>query len=327
MDPLSQILDYWKEFRCFVLLAHIRPDGDAVGSLFGLAQLLAANGKKGHILLPDGLPERFSWLTSPWPVCTSLAHKQKTCFVALDCADQNRLGIGRPATDGHLLEDNLVNIDHHTGNSFFGTLNWVNPKISSVGEMIALTARRLNTPLGGPLAEALYLAIMSDTGSLSYSNTSPQTLDIVSEILTSGLDMNAFQAKMQRQWGLEKLHLHGRAMQNVSLRRQGKIGIIRVTQDMLAQTGASSEDCDGLVDYVRCLRGVVIAVSLRESDEGIKFSLRTWGEVDVQGIAARLGGGGHPNAAGGILAGGMDKAEQRILQAATPHLAEMCPAS
>ncbi len=325
MDPLSQILDHWKEYRFFVLLAHIRPDGDAVGSLFGLAHLLATQGKKGYILLPDGLPDRFSWLTSPWPVCTSLPHERKACFVALDCADQNRLGTGKVATD-HLLKDNTVNIDHHTGNSFFGTLNWVNPEISSVGEMIALTARRLHTALRGPLGEALYLAIMSDTGSLSYSNTSPQTLDILSEILASGLDMNAFQAKMQRQWGLEKLHLHGRAMQNVSLRREGKIGIIRATEDMLAQTGASSEDCDGLVDYVRCLRGVVIAVSLREAKDGIKFSLRTWGEVDVQGIAAKLGGGGHPNAAGGLLAGDMDQAEQRILQAATPHLAEISTA-
>ncbi|MGM0758127.1 MAG: DHH family phosphoesterase [Thermodesulfobacteriota bacterium] len=325
MDPLSQILDHWTKYRSFVLLAHIRPDGDAVGSLFGLAHLLSAQGKKGHILLPDGLPERFSWLISPWPVCTSLPHERKACFVALDCADKNRLGTGKVATD-HLLEDTIVNIDHHTGNSFFGTLNWVNPEISSVGEMIALAARRLNTALCGPLAEALYLAIMSDTGSLSYSNTSPQTLDIVSEILASGLDMNAFQAKMQRQWGLEKLHLHGRAMQNVSLRWEGKIGIIRATQDMLAQTGASSEDCDGLVDYVRCLRGVVIAVSLREAEEGIKFSLRTWGEVDVQGIAAKLGGGGHPNAAGGMLAGDMDQAEQRILQAASPHLAEISTA-
>lgn len=325
MDPLSQILDHWKEYRFFVLLAHIRPDGDAVGSLFGLAHLLATQGKKGYILLPDGLPDRFSWLTSPWPVCTSLPHEREACFVALDCADQNRLGTGKVATD-HLLEDNTVNIDHHTGNSFFGTLNWVNPEISSVGEMIALTARRLHTALRGHLGEALYLAIMSDTGSLSYSNTSPQTLDIVSEILASGLDMNAFQAKMQRQWGLEKLHLHGRAMQNVSLRREGKIGIIRATEHMLAQTGASSEDCDGLVDYVRCLRGVVIAVSLREAKDGIKFSLRTWGEVDVQGIAAKLGGGGHPNAAGGLLAGDMDQAEQRILQAATPHLAEISTA-
>ena len=319
MTPLSQILDLWHNAQSFALLAHIRPDGDAIGSLVGLAHLLAAHNKHGHIILPQGMPERFAWLTPPWPVRTSLPPEKDRCIVVLDCADQGRLGTGEEAS-WHLQGRTVVNIDHHTGNSFFGTLNWVDPDISSVGEMIALAARKLNTPLRGPLAESLYLAIISDTGSLSYSNTSSQTLDIVAQIVASGLDLNAFQARMQRQWRVEKLHLHGRAMQNVTVYSKGRIGVIRATEDMLAETGATAEDCDGLVDYVRCLRGVMVAVSLREVEHGIKFSLRTWGEANVQSIAAELGGGGHPNAAGGLIDARIQEAEERIVAAITAHL-------
>ena len=317
MTPLSQILERWRTSRTFTLLAHQNPDGDAVGSLVGLAHLLDQQGKTGSILLPEGLPERFAWLPSPWPIVSSFSPQPEQCIVVLDCAELDRVGTDLAAV---LRAYDLINIDHHTGNSQFGTLNWVDPEISSVGEMMATAARDIGMPLQGRFGEALYLAIMSDTGSLSYSNTTPKTLDIVSEILANGLDLNRFQAKMQRQWSLAKLHLHGGCMQDVSLRAEGKMGIIRARRTQLDQTGASPEDCEGLVDYVRRLRGVMIAVSLRETEAGIKFSLRTWGETDVRAIAAELGGGGHPNAAGGIIQSGLQEAEEQIVRTAAPYL-------
>lgn len=317
MTPLFQILDQWRTCRSFLLTAHTNPDGDAVGSLIGLAFLLGQLGKTGHILLPEGLPDRFSWLPKPWPIVSSIPEINDQGIVVLDCADLDRVGTDLAQT---FKGQDLVNIDHHTGNTHFGTLNWVDPEMSSVGEMIALAARRLGLVLQGLLGEALYLALMSDTGSLSFSNTTPQTLDIVSEILANGLDLNSFQAKMQRQWSPAKLQLHGRAMQDVSLRAEGKVGIIRATQEMLNQTGADKEDCEGLVEYVRRLRGVTVAVSLREAEDGIKFSLRTWGEINLQAIAAELGGGGHPNAAGGFIKDGMPKTEEVVVQAIKAHL-------
>jgi phosphoesterase RecJ-like protein len=311
MTHLSQILDRWRSSRTFLLTAHANPDGDAVGSLVGLAHVLALMGKTGHILVPQGLPDRFSWLTAPWPVVSSPPGLSGRCIVILDCADLDRVGTELAAV---FRAQDVLNIDHHTGNTLFGSLNWVDPAMSSVGEMIALAARRLGFPLQGHLGEALYLALMADTGSLSFSNTTPQTLDIVSEILACGLDLDGFQAKLQRQWPLAKLHLHGRAMQDVSVRGEGKIGIIRAPRVLRDQTGATLEDCEGLVDYVRRLRGVVVAVSLREEEGGVKFSLRTWGEVNVRDIAADLGGGGHPNAAGGSIPGPLQDAEERIVQ-------------
>jgi phosphoesterase RecJ-like protein len=185
--------------------------------------------------------------------------------------------------------------------------------------MIAMAARSLEMPINGPLAEGLYLAIMADTGSLTFSNTRPHTLDVIAEILANGLNQDDFQAKMQRQWSLPKLCLHGMAMQNVSVRAGGRIGLIRATQEMLHQTGAVQDDCEGLVEYVRRLRGVIVAVSLREVANGVKFSMRSWGEVNVQAVAAKLGGGGHPNAAGGFIQGNLSQAENQIIQAITTH--------
>jgi phosphoesterase RecJ-like protein len=112
------------------------------------------------------------------------------------------------------------------------------------------------------------------------------------------------------------------AMQNVSIRANGKIGIIRATEDMLDQTGAVQEDCDGLVEYVRRLQGVIVAVSLREVANGVKFSMRTWGEVNVQAMAAQLGGGGHPNAAGGHINKNIVQAEELIVQTITSYIAK-----
>ena len=317
MDRLLPILDRWQTAASFLLLAHTNPDGDAIGSLCGLAHTLAAWGKKGHILLPEGVPDRFSWIIPPWPVVSSLPADHEPCVVILDCADLDRVGKDLAA---ELQDRDLINIDHHTGNTKFGVLNWVDPGLSSVGEMIALAARRLKIPLQGALGEALYLAIMADTGSLSYSNTTPQTLDIVSEILGLGLDLNNFQAKSKRQGHLAQLHLHGLALQDVSLQAKGKVGIIRATREMMERTGAAQEDCDGLVDYVRTLRGVVVAVSLREVEQGIKFSLRSWGEVNVQAVAADMGGGGHPNAAGGLINSDLPEAEERILKAISAYV-------
>ena len=310
MTPQSQIHDLLTDPSPILVATHVNPDGDAIGSALGLAHLLAAQGKEGAVLLPQGLPERFQWLSCPWPLLSSAEDFPGKTLFALDCGDASRVGVD---TEALLQSLQVVNIDHHTGNPLFGAINWVDPQMSSVGEMIALLAKKWQSALRGPMAEALYLAIVSDTGNMTYSNTTPQTLEIIAEIVAQGLDLDHFQARLQRQWKLGTVHLHGAAMQDLGTRAQGRIGIIRVSQALLEQTQTSPEDCEGLVNYVRRVRGVVVAVSLRESDTGIKFSLRTWGEIDVQAIAAELGGGGHPNAAGGLIAADMAQAEERLV--------------
>jgi phosphoesterase RecJ-like protein len=231
--------------------------------------------------------------------------------LVLDCGDQ-----GRTHSNGDFPFDPLqvLNIDHHLGNPGFGTLNWVDPKRSSVGEMVALLAKDCGLSLDGPLGQAIYLAMATDTGWFGFSNTGPQTLRLAADIVESGLDPSRIQAKLEKQLTLPRLHLQGLALQQARTRLQGRLAIVSVTKEMFAATETAAEDCEGLVMAMRNIKGVWAGISLREDQTGlIKLSLRSWGDKDVQTIAAAFGGGGHRNAAGASLSGPLAEVEQRLV--------------
>jgi phosphoesterase RecJ-like protein len=322
MTPRDTILEIITRHRSFLVLSHENPDGDAIGAMAGLGFLFQALGKSFTLCNISGLPRRFAWLELPGPVQTSLPSPSDHWAFALDCGDSRRLGEG---FEQNLDPTRIVNIDHHLGNPEFGAVNWVDPDRSSVGEMIGFLAQDLGVPLQGPLGEALYLAMVTDTGSFSYGNTRPETLCLAARIIEQGLDLDSFNARMLRQWTLDKVHLHGLAMQQATVHAQGRIGVIRASSEMLEKTGTLPEDCEGLVNYIRQVHGVVIAVSLREENGMVKFSLRSWGEVDVRAIASRFDGGGHKNAAGGSIKGSLDKAERLLVEDAMTHALEPQP--
>ncbi len=294
----------------FLIAAHIDPDGDAIGSMSAMGHILQRLGKKFRLYSRSGLPDRFSWLNLPAPIAQTLDSFQPNWLIALDCGNAQRLG---PELTDIMSRLQVINIDHHMGNPDFGQINWVEPRISSVGEMVAALALDLDLHLDQELGESLYLALVTDTGSFTYSNTGSQSLQMAAEILRQGLDLDRFNARLERQWSLSKVHVQGLAMQNAVLCFQGRVGLIKADQEVLDQAQAQPEDCEGLVNYMRQVRGVLVAVSLLQGRENIKFSLRSWGEVDVSAIAVALGGGGHRNAAGGKLALDFGQAEQRIL--------------
>jgi phosphoesterase RecJ-like protein len=314
MPPWKTIAELIRKNSSFLVSSHVQPDGDAIGSMTALGFILQEMGKEFTLLNASGLPSLYSWVELPAPLLTSCDQAADQVALVLDCGDDSRLGEARQTV---MSAREVVNIDHHQGNTEFGSLNWVEPTRSSVGEMIGQLAKELEIELSGPLGEAVYLAMITDTGFFTYSNTQAGTLQLAAEIIRSGLDLNSLNRRMQRQWSLNKVRLHGRAMQDVRLRAQGLVGVIGASREMLETTGTSAEDCEGLVNYVRSIRGVVVAVSLRQDDRAtVKFSLRSWGEVDVQAVASALGGGGHRNAAGGVLENvSMPEAEDAVVAA------------
>ncbi|MFW6415745.1 MAG: DHH family phosphoesterase [Thermodesulfobacteriota bacterium] len=318
MTPRKQIAKTIKDYNHFLLTSHVNPDGDAIGSMLGLGHLLTRLGKSFTLYNQSGLPERFSWLDLPARIHTRIPDQEYDWAIILDCGDGYR-----PGDDlGSFLDrEKFINIDHHYGNPEFGKYNWVEPGRSSVGEMIALLAQDLGMELSGELGRALYLAMVTDTGSFSYSNTGAETFRIAAEIINEGLDLDHFNSHLFQQWSLNKVHLHGLAMEQANLYNQGRIGLIKVPAQLMQQTGSTPEDCEGVVNYVRSIKGVKVAVSLREDAENkIKMSLRSWGEVDVNAIAHTLGGGGHHNAAGGTFYLSMQEAEQLVLGKISEHL-------
>ncbi len=328
-SPRTRIAEAIHQGNRFLLTAHVNPDGDAVGSLVAFMHLLKNLDKKPELVIPSpGAPGKFSWLDfgsqkeRSLPETFSCPHsfKEVDAFFVLDCGNRDRVQKElQPCFDSN----RVLNIDHHPDNSHFGDLNWVEAGRSSVGEMIALLAGDLDIPLSGALAEGVYLAMASDTGFFSYSNTGPETLRITAQIIENGFDLDRLNRHLQRQSSLNKIHLHGLAMSRAGLYSRGRIGVIRADKAMFAQTRTTPEDFEDLINPIQGIQSVLVAVSLREEEEGVKFSLRSWGEVDVKSIAARFNGGGHINAAGGNIRAPLDQAEEQLVKAVNERIEEM----
>ncbi|MGE4297822.1 MAG: bifunctional oligoribonuclease/PAP phosphatase NrnA [Desulfovibrionaceae bacterium] len=318
-DSRLEIVNILKENDDFLIASHYNPDGDALGSTAAMGFLCEALGKRFRLFNATGVPDALSWLPLPGDMLTSLSDLNgftPGTFIIVDCGDPARVGKELHAA---LDPARTVNMDHHLGNPLFGAVNWVDPSKAAVGEMIALLAQDLDVPLTGSLGEAIYLALVTDTGNFSYANTRAETMEIGASILRHGLSPHEFTDKLQNQWTINRLQLWQDVLADVRFYCGGRIGVVRIPSLTLLQTGTTTEDCEGLVEFIRRVKDVSVAVALRENVNApggaVKFSLRSKGSTNVQQIARSLGGGGHRNAAGGQMDGPMDKAEDELVRA------------
>ena len=297
-DPRPEIVRRIREGRTFLVASHAAPDGDALGSTAAMGFVLAALGKTFTLVNDSPVPPQYGWLALPAPLVATPDGAPYDLAFALDCGDAGRLG----ALEAVLDPARLAVIDHHLGNPGFGAINWLDPGRCATGEMVALLATDLGVPLTGPLAEALYTALATDTGFFSYGGTTASCMDTVAALIRGGLDVGRTGARIKNQWSLGRVRLWSEILAQLDLRHHGQVGGIRISQAMFARTGTGPEDCEGLVNNALRVRGVRAAYLLRELPEGgVKFSLRSVGTVNVQAVAAGFGGGGHKNAAGGRL--------------------------
>lgn len=316
--PLRQIAEHLRATDNFLVTSHVSPDGDALGSMLAVGEVLDAMGKQVRLFNESGLPERFRWLSPRQEILRDLPDTEPETIIVLDC--------GSPQRPGTLLapwlsSKTVVNIDHHLDNPMFGSINWVDQRVSSTGEMVGMLARELNVPLAGLLGEYVYLSLISDTGDFCFSNTRPETLEMAAEILRLGLLPGPFHEQRQSTGTINQLRMRGTVTQQATLHSQGRISLISFTRELFRQTGTGPEDTEGLVNRVLYLRGVQAAIATREEDNGsIKFSLRSKGDVNVQAVAARFGGGGHRNAAGGTLDMSVDEAGRTLVDAVAAEL-------
>ena len=317
MPLLKQIAEQLRDADNFLVLAHISPDGDALGSMLAMGELLDALGKKVVLFNESGIPRRFEWLAPKREILTRLPEEEPDNLIVLDCGSADRAG---ELIAPWLKTKNVFNIDHHLGNPMFGTVNWVEQRASSVGEMVGMLAQKLGVPLVGLLGEYIYLALISDTGDFCFNNTRPETLEMAAEILRLGLLPGPFHEQKQSTGKLSQLQMRGTVLQQARLYADGQISLICFTRELFEQTGTGPEDTEGLVNTVLYVNGVQVAISLREEEQGIKFSLRSKSSTNVQTVAFRFGGGGHRNAAGGTLLMDMEQAKATMIQAVTEEL-------
>ena len=311
-DPKSEIVRRIRQGRTFVVAAHASPDGDALGATAAMGFILEALGKSFSLLNDSPVPPQYGWLELPAPLLDTPPDDAYDLALVLDCGDGPRLGNLQQALD----PARMAVIDHHLGNPGFGAVNWVDPGRCATGEMVAFLAKDLGVPLTGPIAQALYAAMATDTGFFSFAGTTAESLELVAEMIRGGLDVGATGALIKNQWTMNRLRLWSEVLGQIGLLHDGQVGVIRISQAMLKRTGTGPEDCEGLINNALRLRGVAAAILARELPEGgVKFSLRSVGAVNIQAVAASFGGGGHKNAAGGKLDAPLDAAGDMLAAA------------
>ena len=292
-----------------ILVAHIQPDGDTLGSSFALHRMLGMLGKKARLCCDGEMPERYSPL---FP--TGILEEPSACdaagmlVIAVDCADTARLGkchkLFKRAAE-------TVNIDHHITNEGFAHVNYV-AEASSVGEIIFELMRACNVSPDHDIAKYLYIAMSTDTGNFTYSNTGRKCLAYISELVEL-FDLRATADVLFRRRSLLATRLIGRAISRLEIHSGGKIASVTLLDSDMKEFGASGADCENIVDYAREIEETQIAVFFRELPTGVKISFRSKGEIDVGTVAAAYGGGGHVNAAGCCANGKLDEVKKTLL--------------
>ncbi|PIE73220.1 MAG: phosphoesterase [Deltaproteobacteria bacterium] len=300
----EQIVRELEQHDNVALFTHSHPDGDALGSMLGLAALLESLDKRVFCLLEEPVSYLYRFLPGRERLESNLENFQEfmgaaagnVACVALDCGNAGRLGSLQRQV---LRYSPLVVIDHHRSHEYFGTTSWVEPSCSSTGEMVYELAQLLCARMSYEAAFNLYVAISTDTGSFRYETTSARTMQIAGELLDNGVKAEEVSAFLYDNYTRERLHLLGRALDSVELLIEDRVALMTVSQQMLQETGASLQDLEGFIDIPRAVNSVKVAVLFKEkSDGGVAVSMRAKGECNVAAVAKKFGGGGHKNAAG-----------------------------
>lgn len=298
----TEALEALTEAQSLVLATHEHPDGDAIGSLLALGWILESIGKDVVIYVDEKdlpLPYEYEWLDVSHVQSVPPADMAARTVVMLDCGNAERSSL----VDPEALPSPLVNIDHHHDNTLFGTINYVDSDASCTAEIVWEMIGDLGAKLSTPVAEALYAGLVTDTGRFMYSNTDARSHQMAGELIDAGVDHNLIYRRIYERLPDPKLKLFARGLSAVQRPLDGALTISVLTTADFAETGASSDHTEGIVDFLRAVDGTKVAGLVREMGESApgewRVSLRSSdGSVDVSKIARAGGGGGHPAAAG-----------------------------
>ena len=300
-----------------LMLGHVHPDGDVLGTLLGLGLCLEAQGWSVVYAGPHAVPENLAFLpgASRWQVWKA-PPRAFGVIVLTDCPNDAR-------TEGLLAgarwdASRVLNIDHHPDNRRYGTVNWIDPAAAAAGEMVFDLMRALGHRLTPEIALNLFTAIHTDTGSFRYSNTTSKTFRIAAELAASGADPALVSDQLYQRRPRGALAMLGDVLRRVDLSGDGRVAWLTVPRGLASDAFLAAED---LVTYPRSIEGVEVAILLREEGDGaVKCSLRGKGRIAVNRIAQRFGGGGHENAAGCTLRGSLEEVRAVLLAAVSRAL-------
>jgi bifunctional oligoribonuclease and PAP phosphatase NrnA len=309
--------------RTIAVLSHVRPDGDAIGSQLALALSLIRLGKTVDAWNEDGLPEAFRFLRKSELV--TVPPKDTRTFdlvIALDTATRDRLGTSLQA----IRQANCwVNIDHHASNPSYGDLNYLDLTSPATGQIVFELIQTQRYPLSLEIAEALFAAISTDTGSFRYRNTSARTFEVAAELVRQGVDVAGISHFLYDSQPKRRMLLLRELLQNAHFYADDRIGTLALTLEKKKQLGIQPADTDGLIDVVRSVETIVVAVLFEELENSrVRVSMRSKSaQIDVNKICGEFGGGGHSLAAGARIRGSLEQVEKLVTNRVSNEIAPL----
>ena len=305
METLAEIAEAINKKDHFLLVGHIDPDGDCIGSLFGLKWCLEELNKESKVLLtqsPDDFFDNLAFTDDEYNQLDDFSFNQlewpEFNIIALDAGDRGRLGAADNLLD-HKNVSSVINIDHHIDNTDYGDLNYINSDKAAVGVIIYELAALMEIPVNKKIGEALSTAIIADTGSFRYENTTSRVMRIIASLMEVGVDIYQINRMLYSNNSYESVILKGLALSTLEISEDGKIAWLYIDNDMFKKAGIKEHDSMGVVGYARDIKGVEVGISfVEQEDEGVKISFRSNEYCSVNEIAAKFSGGGHPRAAG-----------------------------
>ena len=314
-STFAEIGNTLRQHHRFAVLSHVRPDGDALGSQLALALSLQLLGKDVTVWNEDGLLEKYDFLPGGARLTQPPSAPQDfDVAIALDTATQNRLGT---AGESVRHAKTWINIDHHPSNPGYGDLVHIDPTSPATGQILFELIQDQQLPMDPAIAENLFVAISTDTGSFQYPNTTARTFEIGAELVRGGVNVGRISQLLYENYPRRRAELLRELLGTMRFEANGRIASFSLSLKVAAALGVRPEDNEGLIDHLRAIRGVIVAVFFEELAEGkVRVSMRSKNEeIDVSAICQKFDGGGHKLAAGARVRGTLVEVEQKILEA------------
>ena len=311
---IDRILEGIRDCRTFCVVGHVRPDGDCIGSQVAMTLALKNEGKKVVCWNEDNVPDKLAFLDPDHLVQKPRRGVEFDCVIATDSASFERLGKVGACIGNRKL---FINIDHHKSNTRYADINWVSAKEPSTGELIFRLLKAANWPITAHIADCLFTAVSTDTGSFQYSSTRPSTYHVAGELVKRGANLAKICDEVYQSFPLSRVRLLQHVYNNFRLTHDDQIAYFWLKKKDYARTGADTDDSEGLIDHIRAIAPVIVAAVFEEmAPEMTRISLRSKSDkVNVNEIAAQFGGGGHMAAAGARIPGPSLSVQRRVIAA------------
>ena len=309
MTPLDRVVSHIRSGQRFLLSSHQRPDGDAIGSAVGFALALRELGKQAEVVM-DAAPPHF---LSPFPAVDGIRITREVNDVVdgaiiMECSSLDRTGVAG------LDRSPVLNIDHHVGNTQYGSINWIDESAAACTELVFTLIEALGVRMTADIATHVYLGLLTDTGSFHFSHITPRSFEIAKRCVEAGANPQWIARTHYDSSTLGRVRIFGHVLNTMRLDPSGRVALLTMTYESARANGASYDDTDGIINFPLTVKDIQAVGFIKEAENGEwRVSMRSKGDIDVGAIARAHGGGGHKNAAGCSARGSLAAVQEQFL--------------